>query len=126
MAFFDVTTLQIYVGQFEDNTHLTKLRTLISQIRPVEVVHVKGEQGEDVLRMLKNQPVLPLFNAVHAAKSWSANKTVSKLERYIGGTYDKWSPFLLDLKTNREQQFSLALIALGLCINFLEENMIAD
>ena len=38
VTFFDVTTLKISVGQFEDDEHLQKFRTLICQIRPVEII----------------------------------------------------------------------------------------
>ena len=39
VTFFDVTTLQIFVGQFVDDECLTTLRTLITQIRPIEVIY---------------------------------------------------------------------------------------
>lgn len=39
VAFFDVNTLQIYVGQFTDDENMSILRTLVCQIRPVEVIH---------------------------------------------------------------------------------------
>jgi DNA mismatch repair ATPase MutS len=38
VTFFDVTTLKIFIGQFEDNEDLQKFRTLICQIRPIEII----------------------------------------------------------------------------------------
>lgn len=39
VAFFDVNTLEIFVGQFTDDHNMSALRTLVCQIRPVEVIH---------------------------------------------------------------------------------------
>jgi len=38
VTFFDVTTLKIYIGQFKDDENLQTFRTLICQIRPVEII----------------------------------------------------------------------------------------
>ena len=35
VCYFDVSTMQCYLGQFEDDTCFSTLRTLLSQIRPL-------------------------------------------------------------------------------------------
>ena len=37
-TFFDITTLKFHTGYFQDDEMLTKFRTLISRVRPVEVL----------------------------------------------------------------------------------------
>ena len=54
LTFFDVTTQEIYIGQFFDDDLLTSLRTLACQIRPVEIIHEREMVGSDLLNMLKN------------------------------------------------------------------------
>jgi DNA mismatch repair protein MSH6 len=56
VCFFDCTTLQIYLGQFEDDESLSALRTLSSQIRPVEIIHEREFSTSDIVKMLKNSP----------------------------------------------------------------------
>ena len=61
VCFFDVTTLKIYVGQFKDDEQLSKLRTLICQIRPAEILHEVEAKTTDLLKVLKNSPQPPIF-----------------------------------------------------------------
>ena len=53
VCFFDVTTSQVCVGQFQDDDLMTGLRTLSCQIRPVEVIHERDYSSSDVVKMLK-------------------------------------------------------------------------
>jgi len=62
VTFFDVATLKVYVGQFADDDHYSKLRTLVCQIRPVEVIHEKEFANSDIVKMLRNAPLPPVFS----------------------------------------------------------------
>jgi DNA mismatch repair protein MSH6 len=62
VTFFDVATLKIYIGQFEDDEHLSNLRTLTCQIRPIEVIHERETANSDLIKMLKNSPLVPVFS----------------------------------------------------------------
>ena len=42
VAYFDISTHSCFLGQFEDNESYSNLRTLLSQIRPVEIVYEKN------------------------------------------------------------------------------------
>ena len=94
MTFFDVTTLRIAVGQFEDDKSWSRLRTLVAQIRPVEVIMERQAMGDftlayetyasEISKMLRNSPVVPTMTGLHASKMWGYIKTCSKLEEYFG------------------------------------------
>lgn len=77
VAFFDVQTLKIYVGQFADDEHLSNFRTLCCQIRPTEVLHDKELANSDILKMLKNSPVVPVFTPQAPKNCWGVIKTCS-------------------------------------------------
>lgn len=62
VCFFDVTTLEIKVGQFVDDEQHSKLRTLIMQIRPLEVLFEKEISNSDVLKIFKNSAQPPVFS----------------------------------------------------------------
>lgn len=84
MAFFDVNTLEIFVGQFTDDHNMSALRTLVCQIRPVEVIHERELAKSDVVKMLKNQPTTPVLTPMPVQKCYSFVKTCSFIDEYFG------------------------------------------
>lgn len=87
VCFFDVTTLEIQVGQFVDDSQFSKLRTLTSQIRPTEVLFEKEISESDVLKIFKNSACPPVFTSIPASKVLSHARTVQGIEKYIGKEY---------------------------------------
>ena len=80
ITFFDVTTLEIYIGQFTDDDSMSTLRTLVSQIRPVEVIHEREFSNSEVVKMLKNSPVVPAMTPMPPNKCYSFIRTCTALE----------------------------------------------
>ncbi len=39
VCYFDISTFKCYLGSFEDNINNTILRTIITKIRPVEIIY---------------------------------------------------------------------------------------
>eukprot|EP00347_Sterkiella_histriomuscorum_P021958 403332180 len=122
VTFFDVQTLKIYVGQFTDDEALSNFRTLLCQIRPIEVIHEREIINSDMLKMLKNSPVVPVFTPMVPKNCWGVIKTCNALETYIGPSKN-WPELLQKFK---EQDAELALQSLGMAIAFLEEALIAQ
>ena len=83
ICFFDVTTLKFYVGQFTDDEPMSNFRTLICQIRPVEVIHEREMANSDIIKMLKNTPVVPVFTPMQPKDCWGVIKTFSKIDQYL-------------------------------------------
>ena len=98
VSFFDVTTLQIFIGQFVDDENCSALRTLVCQIRPVEVVHEREMSNSEVIKMLKNSPVPPVFTALPTQKCFSFVKTCLQIERYFGSNEEDWPEVLRNYK----------------------------
>ena len=90
MTFFDVTTLEIFIGQFTDDENMSALRTLICQIRPVEVIFEREMANSEVIKMLKNSPVVPVFTPLTPNKCYSFVKTCTEIERYFGEELNEW------------------------------------
>lgn len=120
ICFFDVTTLKFYVGQFTDDEPMSNFRTLICQIRPVEVIHEREMANSDIIKMLKNTPVVPVFTPMQPKDCWGVIKTFSKIDQYLNA---KWPKSLITLK---EQDSELALQALGMSMAFLEEALLGE
>lgn len=64
VTFFDVSTLKFFIGQFLDDEVFSSFRTLICQIRPIEVLHEREMVNSDLIKMLKNQPAAPVFSCL--------------------------------------------------------------
>ena len=62
MCFFDVTTLQVCIGTFQDDENLSTFRTLVSQIQPVEVIYEREMSGSEAVRMLRYSPAEPVMS----------------------------------------------------------------
>ena len=60
VAFFDLTTLKFYVGQFKDNQMFGKFRTLAMQLRPTEIIFDKSQALPELIKILMNSPVPPV------------------------------------------------------------------
>lgn len=82
VTFFDVTTAKLHVGEFEedDESQLQKFRTLVCQIRPVEIIQERESMNSSVAKMLKNSPIVPTFTNLHPTKCYSVTTTLRKLE----------------------------------------------
>lgn len=123
VVFFDLATLQFHVGQFTDDEHLSNFRTLICQIRPVEVLFEREMANSDIIKMLKNTPVVPVFTPLMPKDCWGLIKTVSRLEAYYQAAKKELPEALQQLK---DEDRDLALSAMGMTVAFLEEAMVAD
>jgi len=122
VTFFDVTTLEIRVGQFNDDESLSLLRTLASQIRPVEVIHEKELSNTDVTKLFKNSPMVPTFNILPPKNCWSFIKTCTNLEKHLGSP-ESWPAPLKEIK---DQEKDLAVQSFGMAMAFLEEALIDE
>jgi DNA mismatch repair ATPase MutS len=115
VCFFDVTTLEIKVGQFVDNEQMSKLRTLVCQIRPIEVLHEREFSNSEVLKMFKNSAYPPVFTALPPQRCWSFTKTV--------GAYDTYFPNAREIPAAlvkiRDEEHDLAVGCFGMTIAFL-------
>jgi len=96
VTFFDVSTLRFSVGQFSDDEPLSNFRTLICQIRPVEVIFEREMQNSEIIKMLKNTPIVPVFTPMQPKDCWGVIKTCTKLDHYLQA--DHWPEALNQLK----------------------------
>lgn len=53
IALFDMLSMQVKIGQFTDNQTLSRLRTLLSHEKPVQIVYDRAGMNKDVLICLR-------------------------------------------------------------------------
>lgn len=100
---------------------MSALRTLICQIRPIEVVYEREMKGSLVFKMLKNSPSCPVFTPLPVHKCLSFMKTCRKIEEYFGSDDRKWPE---TLRKFRLADKDLAFNAFGMSISFLIDALI--
>ena len=130
VAFFDITTLKFYIGQFKDNQMCGKFRTLAMQLRPTEILYDKSQAKEEHLKILMNSPVPPVKTGLAPKYCLNAFKSMSKIEGYLGEDYlstktsgkDSTQKIFSELHSNLEEN-ELAITCVGIIISYLENTL---
>ncbi len=142
VSFVDTSVGYFYVGQFPDDRHCSRLRTLIAHFAPAEVLFEKGNPSVETRKILKASLSSALQEGLNAGTQfWDAQKTLKTLseEDYFGETTDKdegtgkiFLPALVKKMTSEsdslcltpKEGYELALSALGGCIFYLKKCLI--
>ena len=119
ICFVDTATAEFNVSHFTDDLNRTKFETLITQIKPKELVLEKGKLSKNSLKILRNS----LDNTQHnlltpGTEFWSEMITQEELTN--GGYFDnsknmgEWPESLKKIENN-----SIAMSALGGLLSYL-------
>ena len=147
IVFLDTTTHDFFVGEFEDSIHKGTLKTLLTRLKPLEVVYINGNLSQYTLDLCKNLSNRPSLNPIYS------NVGEKKLEDILAkiGTYfeneDEWPESLETMrdmlespieklkklkngevrkKKEEELPFYSTLQSISICIDFLERALLAD
>ncbi|XP_034408091.1 DNA mismatch repair protein Msh6 isoform X2 [Cyclopterus lumpus] len=140
VCFVDTSVGCFHVGQFPDDRHCSRLRTLIAHFAPAEVLFERGNPSVETRKILKSSLSSALQEGLSAGTQfWDAQKTLKTLseEDYFRETADKESgtnflPALLKAMTSEsdslcltpKEGYELGLSALGGCISYLKKCLV--
>ncbi|XP_072293048.1 DNA mismatch repair protein Msh6 [Eucyclogobius newberryi] len=141
VCFVDTSVGQFHVGQFEDDRHCSRLRTLIAHYPPAEVLFEKGNPSVETRKIFKASLSAALQEGLNAGSQfWDAQKTLKTLseEDYFSENADKEKsgnsllPPLLKNMTSESDSlcltpkdgYELALSALGGSIFYLKKCLV--
>ncbi|XP_070696537.1 DNA mismatch repair protein Msh6 [Pempheris klunzingeri] len=142
VCFVDTSVGYFHVGQFPDDRHCSRLRTLIAHFAPAEVLFEKGNPSAETRKILKASLSSALQEGLNAGTQfWDAQKTLKTLseEDYFRetagkdqGTEGGFLPPLLKEMTSESDSLcltpkegrELALSALGGCIFYLKKCLV--
>ena len=147
VVFLDTTTHDFFLGEFEDNAHKGTLKTLLTRLKPLEIVYINDNLSQETLSICKNLSHKPSLNHNKLKGGYSTlNDIIHKIEVYFSEN-EEWPQALEsmrivlgnsleDLKKikNKERRrvkeeglpFYFVLQSLGLCLTFLEGIMLAE
>ncbi|XP_068580716.1 DNA mismatch repair protein Msh6 isoform X1 [Cebidichthys violaceus] len=142
VCFVDTSVGYFHVGQFPDDRHCSRLRTLIAHFAPAEVLFEKGNPSVETRKILKASLSSALQEGLNAGTQfWDAQKTLKTLseEDYFReaagkdqGTGTNFLPALLKTMTSESDSLcltpkegcELGLSALGGCIFYLKKCLV--
>ncbi|XP_029031109.1 DNA mismatch repair protein Msh6 [Betta splendens] len=139
VCFVDTSVGCFHIGQFMDDRHCSRLRTLIAHFAPAEVLFEKGNPSVETRKILKASLSSALQEGLNAGTQfWDAQKTLKTLseEDYFKeteqGTGSGFLPALLKKMTSEsdslcltpKEGYELALSAMGGCIFYLKKCLV--
>lgn len=141
VCFVDTSVGYFHVGQFEDDRHCSRLRTLIAHHPPAEILFERGNPSMETRKIFKASLSAALQEGLNAGSQfWDAQKTLKILSEadYFSENADKEKsgscllPPLLKNMTSESDSLcltpkdghELALSALGGCIFYLKKCLV--
>ncbi|KAF7662355.1 hypothetical protein LDENG_00237750 [Lucifuga dentata] len=142
VCFVDTSVGYFHVGQFQDDRHCSRLRTLVAHFSPAEVLFEKGNPSVETRKILKSSLSSALQEGLNAGTQfWDAQKTLKTLseENYFRERANKdeekgnsFLPALLKKMTSEsdslcltpKEGYELALSALGGIIFYLKKCLV--
>ncbi|XP_042414294.1 DNA mismatch repair protein MSH6 isoform X1 [Zingiber officinale] len=139
LCFVDVSTSKFMIGQFEDDIERSWLRSMLSELRPVEVIKPSRTLSLETERVIRNNTRNPLVNDLKPSVEFlDAEKTVNEVRKYYslsalssssksivtsnnGGDSTGELPDILIELVNSGNDGSCALSALGGCLFYLRQ-----
>ncbi|XP_069702294.1 DNA mismatch repair protein Msh6 isoform X2 [Periplaneta americana] len=136
VCFIDTSIGVFHLGQFADDRHCSRLRTLLAHHPPVQVLYERRTLSEKTLQLLSSSLASVLKEALAPeTEFWSAHKTLTTLAE--GGYFSsescgtKWpegiKQFLSEadsLGLTAHDDYELAVRALGACTWYLKESFL--
>ncbi|XP_014673632.1 PREDICTED: DNA mismatch repair protein Msh6-like isoform X2 [Priapulus caudatus] len=80
VCFVDTSIGKFHMGQFRDDRHCSRLRTLIAHYTPAQLLYEKGKLSQKTDAVLRQNLPLALRDALHSGSEfWEASKTLKYL-----------------------------------------------
>lgn len=142
VCFVDTSVGRFHVGQFQDDRHCSRLRTLAAHYAPAQVLFEKGNPSAETRKILKATLSAAIQEGLNATSQfWDAQKTLKVLseEDYFKEAAEKGDdsggaalPAMLKSMTSDtdslcltpKEGYELALSALGGCIFYLKKCLV--
>ncbi|XP_030234678.1 DNA mismatch repair protein Msh6 [Gadus morhua] len=139
VSFVDTSVGFFHVGQFQDDRHCSRLRTLVAHFAPAQVLFERGNPSLETRKILKSSLASAMQEALTAnTQFWDAQKTLKTLaeEDYFNESVGKDQeaggsvlPSVLKSMTSEsdslgltpKEGYELALSALGGCMFYLKK-----
>ncbi|RXN01763.1 DNA mismatch repair protein Msh6 [Acipenser ruthenus] len=141
VGFVDTSVGKFHVGQFQDDRHCSRFRTLVAHYAPAQLLFEKGNLSVETRKILKASLASAMQEGLQSGSQfWDASKTLKVLaeEGYFkesnkkNGDAEEALPTVLKSMTSDSDSLSLtpgegyelALSALGACVFYLKKCLV--
>ncbi|KAI1894508.1 hypothetical protein AGOR_G00116520 [Albula goreensis] len=133
VAFVDTSMGRFHLGQFQDDRHCSRLRTLVAHFSPAQVLFERGNLSAETQKLVKASLSSALQEVlVPGAQFWEAAKTLKVLAEEDYFKESEGLPAVLKGMTSESDSlgltpgegYELALSALGACIFYLKKCLV--
>jgi DNA mismatch repair protein MSH6 len=129
LCYIDTSTGTFFLGELRDDRTRSQFRTVLAQLRPIEVVYPRDSLSEVTKNVLSKQlPHTVIRNALRAdTEFWDANTTIQNLEStkaYFPASQDYKEGEWPEALARTRQQSALAMSAFGGCLWYLNRNLL--
>ena len=100
-----------------------KFRTLITRIRPVEVLCEPKFLRSDMSKMLRSSPIVPVFSSIQTESKIDYRSSKELINFYFNSDSGN-APLLINKILNDFDNYSLAVTALGNSISNIFQNYV--
>ena len=126
VVFVDITTNKINLGFISDDEHLTQFKTLIYQIRPVEIVYSSRDFDPHIKSVLSNSSISPIFSALNNPKNWNIFEGLGELCKHFGIDEKNWPEAVQELQKSDQKRYELVMMAFSGITTYLRKLLISD
>uniref|UniRef100_UPI00398F65F0 DNA mismatch repair protein Msh6 n=1 Tax=Pristiophorus japonicus TaxID=55135 RepID=UPI00398F65F0 len=139
VCFVDTSVGKFYTGQFQDDRHCSRFRTLVAHYTPVQVLFERGNPSLETRKVLKGCLVSAMQEGLQSGSQfWDASKTLKVLaeEGYFNETKPEepgvpLPPVIQGMVSEADplgltpsEGHELALSALGACVFYLKRCLV--
>lgn len=114
VCFVDITTNAVTLGLIVDDSNFTNFKTMIAQLRPVEVVFEDLEIEKDIKTILSSSLLSPTFSRLNDPKYWNPINGRCEINTYCGQNQEKWPTAiktLLEKLKTEDQELIFSVLA---------------
>ncbi|KAJ3705799.1 hypothetical protein LUZ61_009504 [Rhynchospora tenuis] len=125
----DVSTGKFVLGQFEDDYERHWLCSILSELRPVEIIKPYNTLKPETEKALRNNTRDPLINElVPSLEFWDAERTIEEVKRYYCSHEGESNalPIVLTELVSSGNNSSCALSSLGGCLFYLRQAFLVE
>jgi DNA mismatch repair protein MSH6 len=85
VCFIDTSIGKFHIGQFEDDRHCSRFRTLVAHFTPVQIIYEKGKLSQKTWTFINSNLISVLKEPLTRKEFWDGSKTLKCLseEKYF-------------------------------------------
>jgi len=119
---FDVTTVNFFFGRIsQDDENFTKIKTLLYNINPQEVILIKNNLNDYILNFINSLSSKPLITKMK--NDYTQLKLLTYIVKYFGEKRDEWNKILLSYIIEEKEEM---LNSLYFTICYLDNLLLAE